>query len=217
MSEEKKINSNNELIRIIIYPLLIVFFFLVYNKDFTKIIQNIAERTEKASKVSVAGISFEIEKSAIKLGDEKIAKKIANLSNGAIKLLIKIGQVADRIVNFTREGKGIKEFSINSEFEYYKELEKAEFVQPSENITELQEYFFDLKPKEYKVFGCLNGSRTLRPSFGCEEEIIVYSINTRNLSDEQIQRFKNVEIRKTTEGINAYHVIIDALLNDLKK
>src|SRR5436190_13220571 len=108
MSENQKgtFENVNDLLKAILWPVLILFIFFTFKNDIINIVHLIPDKIQSSSKISVGGLSIEIEKSAINSGDPKLAGIIKNLSEQGIRKLLTLGKGSFSVmVNYLKSDK----------------------------------------------------------------------------------------------------------------
>lgn len=142
-----------DLVESLIWPVLILFFFLYYKKELNNIFSHLPDLIKKSKKVSFGGLSIEVENIAKEVGNLKLANMITSLSEDEIKLILKIGESNqvlfiknnDTVIRLPKEISTYYKLSIkgliNATYGYKGEnLELHKFVQQYEklNLTKLK-------------------------------------------------------------------------------
>jgi hypothetical protein len=91
-TESNAFGNINNLIKALIWPLVILYILLRYHSPVSVTIELIPNLIKHATKVSAGGVTFEIEQKAQESGNENLAAALKGLSPQARKLLLQVGE-----------------------------------------------------------------------------------------------------------------------------
>lgn len=121
-----------ELLRVVVWPLLVVVLLFVYRGPARRAFEAVATRLADADKVSVGSLSFEIREQALESGNPELAERIDDLSPGAIQMLLQIPLAdaeGEHLVYLPDPGEGdFYELPPAAEMDALRELQDKGFV-----------------------------------------------------------------------------------------
>jgi hypothetical protein len=221
MSDKTKFEKITDFLKTIIWPLIIVIFFLYYNKDISKIIHTVPKKIEASSKLTVGSISLEIDKSAKLSGNEELGKIIKNLSKEGIRKLLwlsfgKFQMFSEREIETKAKSK--KGFNFPTDIKILKELEDNGLISTEgmtfNQIYELCQTSRVTKNEHWKGIDSLN-------NFNINSDVMIrefeYSISTELLNSKEKQSLTNHMVNLTENGQKAIKIIVDVIATQIKE
>ncbi|WP_303317849.1 hypothetical protein Q4Q34_18215 [Flavivirga abyssicola] len=215
--KENKSNFEHivSLIKSLIWPFIILVFFLSYKTEFNAIVNYLPEMIKKSSKVTVGGISIEVQNIAEISGNPELAKIIPSLSNEGIKTLLKIGTGGRHIV-LSRRGDSL--FNLTESINPFYELEsnglaKASYGynKPKVSIKKFLEDYVSLNLSD------LDHELNLKKIEGINLNRMKKGIKRSNTTSSKWESLDNFGIELNDEGKKAYEIIIQVVSKELSE
>lgn len=210
----------NDLIGTILWPVLILIFFVIYRKQISYVAQLLLNKLELSSKISVGSLSFEIEKTAKQYGNFGLGKIIKNLTEPSIRKLLTLGSGRHSMIvrgtKFT-EGKSESSFIIPNDYEIFLELEKNGLVKFDEPFDGFLTFFKRLNPDEriqYKSKQGISHDHRLDLS---DIKYTEFSIPVSKLSSDQFKKIDSYGLELSESGKKAFEIIVQVISEQIKK
>lgn len=99
-----------ELVKVLIWPLLIIGFFSLFYSPLSASIRLLPEKLRESKKISIGSLSLEIQEVVVQKGDSRAAASLRKLPQPAIQLLLNTGHMPSRLV--TTNDKDVNEMVI---------------------------------------------------------------------------------------------------------
>jgi hypothetical protein len=192
-----------ELIRAVIWPLLIVILFFTFQNPIEEIMKELPKKLSDANKFSIGSLSFEIQQQAQSSGNIELAMRLGNLSAGAIAHLIKMGNSHHILVGESLIEDGIQTYFLpdNNRLELIFELNDNDLIEFGEDLDDFDSWIrSDLF--ELTISDIFDASQTFRP--------------TKPLSLSEQKRLKEQHYRLNKLGLQAWNTVLDVVIEQLQ-
>lgn len=222
-SPKSRFENINDLIRAMIWPLVILIFFIAYHGEFTKIVTLIPSEIERSSKISIGSMTLEIEKTARSSGNGKLAVIIKNLSEKGIRKLLSMGSGSHSFMirsKLFKNGTTENGFTLPIDTDVLKELEKKGLLQTNEPIDKFLSYFKGLHPNESTRYTSPDGLSSSDSNSGPDSTYTKntdYSIPVSRLSSADSLRIEQFDGKLSQQGQKAFDIIVQVIAEQLKK
>lgn len=193
-----------ELIKAIIWPSVVVGLILMFRKPLSLIINQLPAKFSRATKVSVGGLSVEIQAKALEAGNPLLAEKIGTLSAEALEQLLKIDKSA-LSMGFVSKGQkqdGSEYYSLPGSIKLnaFLELETKGFLEFKEPLADYLRFVESLSMiKDEQTFLRRTDYHPSRP-----------------LSDQETKRLVYQSYSITDLGRQAFYTIISVIVEQLQ-
>jgi len=214
MAESKKTNFENinDLLKAVLWPLVVVIVLVSYNSDITDMFRN-------SSKVSLGDFSMEIQREAKSRGASELSSVITELSISGIKRLLSMGNSSwYNIVGESQEiDAATTAFYLPADLDSWIELEKAGLVK-GENfkIADAVEEFKKLGAEEKKIYFNDDGYTTSSASSEYPHSGIQYQLPASRLDNKTRQNIRRFSMQLTERGKKALDIIIETTARQIK-
>ncbi len=217
---KSRFENINDLIKAILWPLIVLIILISYHREFTSIIQLIPKKLDQSSKISVGSLSFEIEKSAKSAGNAELADIIKNLSEKGIRKLLTLGSGNHSMMihpGNSTDPNYPKQFSLPVDIDILKELEKSGLLLADEPIDKFLKYLKTLHPTQETEYVSPSGSTTREPrdSFTVKFDNLI--IPVASLSPEDYKKVDSYMIRLSDTGKKAFEIIVHVIAEQINK
>jgi hypothetical protein len=204
----------NDLLKAVLWPVIVLVVFLTYKEELNKIFQMIPEKLENSSKISVGSLSFEIEKTARRAGNAELGGIIHNLSEDGIRQLLTLGSGRHSIVvrhdpdqfnNFQ------KNYSLPVNMKVLIELEESSLLKADEPLEAFNKFFMTLNPDEKMVYKSGSILSSEEKHIQNEQKITQFTISESKLSQAQLQRIERMGVELSESGVKAFRIIVGVI------
>jgi hypothetical protein len=127
-----------EALRVLSWPLLIIFLVVVYRRPLRGFLNNLVSKFSEANKVSIGSLSLEIQEKAREVGNPELAQRVGSLSPRAVEELLLTPRDGGMGLISTSNFQGEVKYGLPKEkvMDALRELEIKRFVVFSEDLTE---------------------------------------------------------------------------------
>lgn len=193
-SKSSMFGNINDLIKALIWPVLILYVLLRYQSPISDTIDLLPNLIKHATKFSAGGVTLEIEQRAQESGNENLAIALKGLSPEARKLLLQVGDSY-----WTEWGKGVQ-----GEYLTYRQTALNELVERK---------LVDFRPEGHGAFQkWIQGLGSISSTDGDATAPKMLRPN-RTLSQEEEKRLLNEQFFLSPLGKKAYDVILDVVVH----
>ena len=184
-----------QLVQALAWPLLILLLFVFLQKPLRRVLAVLPEKISESKKLTVGGLSFELQETAKAAGNPELAQLIGGLSTEAIKKLLRSSGTSHQLVGTYRPLNGPTEYFLPSSEEEAPllELERQGLLQFTVPYWEFQKFVRSL-PLE------VNGAR----------------LSGQPLDGELEKRLFEQGYELTPLGQKAFELVIQAVASELK-
>jgi hypothetical protein len=206
--QKSKFENSIELLKVIIWPLILLLVLIMYHEDVKKIINN-------STKVSIGTFSMEVMREAEVQGFPQLGKLVNSLNEKEIKSILSLSKGIHSSV-FGRSKAG---FTLSEEFMVWDELQKIGLIE-FENFTtdEIFKIIEDLNAEKITVYYDKNmGQSSYEGSDVFINESYIWEINSDQLSPEEIEKLKSYTFSLSEKGEQTIHIIVESLVKELNK
>jgi len=221
MDVKKSMFENTvDLIKVTIWPFMILVFLVFYGSEINQIIKIIPEKLESSSKISVGSLSLEIEKSARITGNFELADIIKNLSENGIRKLLTLGSGPHSLMvrnEINDHGQQKKAYSIPIDIEVFQELEKCDLLKADEPIDKFISYFKSLNPVKKDRFRDNHGSASDSKRDEFQTGYTEYMLPVENLKSADVEKIDRYEVILSENGQKAFNIIVRVIAEQIKK
>jgi hypothetical protein len=215
MTEQRKttFENINDLFKAILWPLIVLIIFFSYKAELNDIIRLIPKKLESSSKISVGSLSFEIEKTARKTGNEELGEIIKNLSEGSIRKLLTLGSGRHSVMirNDVNEYNKEKSYTLPRDFNILIELEKNGLLKADEPLDQFLSFFKRLKPEEKIWYMSNSGSTSRSRDSTFDEKVVDLTISTSKINSKELERIDRFGIELSEMGKKAFGIIVKVI------
>lgn len=138
MNPKTTFDNINDLLKAILWPLVLVIIIMMYNRDISNMLQ-------KSSKVSLGSFSMEMQLQAKINGEEELSKTFLKLSPPAIKYFLSMGQnkTTELVTHISKDASDdtYESYEIAPEILYIKELIDENLVSADTDIDSIMVIF----------------------------------------------------------------------------
>lgn len=195
------------LIKVMIWPLLVLFVMCLYHSDIKRIIDN-------TNKVSVGTFSMEIMKEAKSVGFSELGVIITDLNKSELKLLLSISN-SER---FGLIGRNSTEYFLPENTRIWAKLEEYDLVE-FENFTlkEVEENLINLGAKKEIFYYNDKGEYSIAKSKDFHIKSYMYMLDVDKLSKDEKIALEHYSILLTKKGKQAIDIIINTIIDELNR
>jgi hypothetical protein len=181
------------------WPLLALMFFLTFQDAIRRTIVLVPDKLEKADKVNIASLSWEIQQRAREEGGPELARRVGTLSVGAVKELLAAPRNGIQgVVSGYSDSNGKRGFSVppNDRFDGLRELESAQLVKFTESLKTWLPFVRSLLAMQSNGEQLPDGSRIVWPE---------------SLTAVQRERLDRQNYELTPKGRQALEAIVETI------
>jgi hypothetical protein len=196
----KNVEAIAVLFKALLWPALAMAAFIEFYQPIREAVSVIPKKMSESQKLSVGGLSIEIEKRATAVGDPELGALIGDLSPKAIELLLKVGRNSVSVATSSSDSKGMYYYLPGEdEFLAIAELERKSLLELG---LPLATYRSEMN--ELLMFDRTSGTQG------------IFRPRRTLLSQEQSDVWK-ARLKLTDRGIKALELIITAVTNEMKR
>jgi len=220
MTDVKKSNFENinDLIKAIIWPLVILLFFIFYGTEIGKIIKLVPEKIESSSKISVGSLTLKIEKTAQSTGNGELAVIIKKLSEKGIRKLLTLGSGRHSLMVRSKLNEdGVKQdaYSIPEDIDVFEELEKNGLLISDEPISGFIKFVRKLDPIEKIHYKNSHGSWSDEQRDSFTIKYVEYILPFQKLSAEENIRLDSFGVELSETGKKAFEIVVHVIAEQI--
>ncbi|MDX2191508.1 MAG: hypothetical protein SFY32_16775 [Bacteroidota bacterium] len=197
----------NDLIKILIWPIVVITTLILYYDDIKVVINN-------SSKVTIGSFSMEIIKEANLQGFSELGQIITNLEEEELRVLLIIAEGSQ----FSLIGHNKSDYFLPSKTKIWEKLKKYNLVK-FENFTlnEVENLLISLGAQKHEIFYNDKGEYSAVKNEEFNEKSYEYFLSSSKISDEDKQKLESFSIILTDQGKKAIDIIIKTVINELNQ
>lgn len=210
----------NDLIKALLWPVIIFIFFLSYRSEFNSIVKLIPKKLENSSKITIGSLSFEIEKTAKESGNGELAEIIKNLSERGIRKLLTLGSGRHSLMvrnETTANSNSEKSYSIPRDIDVVQELAKKGLLVTDEPLDNFISFFMNLKPIEKEQYTWTDESPIDSHGDPISQKYTELQIPISKLNKSDEERIDHYGFQLSSSGKKAFDIIVHVIAEQINK